>query len=186
MSAPLEMSSEPPHRLSPRRYASAPRHTDVGLRHRKDISIATDPDSTEAPIPNPDMAGLDRLVGTWEITGDAVGEVTYEWMPGRFFLVQRFRLTLFDHTVEGVEIIGHTQAFGESPSTDIHSRAYDNSGNTLDYVYDVTGDMLTIWGGERGAASFFTGRFIDDNTNSGAWVYEGGGGYATTMTRRGS
>ena len=55
--------------------------------------------------------------------------------------------------------------------------------DTLDYVYDITDDVLTIWGGERDSTSYFRGRFTDDDTNTGEWVYEGGGGYATTMTR---
>ena len=137
----------------------------------------------DIPAPNPDLATLERLIGTWQVSGDAVGQVTYEWMPGGFFVLQRYQLTLFGHTVDGIEVIGHAQPFGQQPSPDIHSRAYDNTGNTLDYVYDITDDMLTIWGGERDSTSYFRGRFTDDDTNTGEWVYEGGGGYATTMTR---
>jgi len=136
------------------------------------------------PTPNPDLASLNRLVGTWDIGGDASGRVTYEWLPGGFFLLQHYCLTLFGHTVEGIEVIGHDQPFGQEPSKDIRSRAYDNSGSTLDYVYELEGDVLTIWGGQRGSQSYFSGTFSKDgNTNAGEWVYEGGGGYATTMTR---
>jgi hypothetical protein len=43
---------------------------------------------------------------------------------------------------------------------------------------------LTIWGGERGSKSYFSGTFSEDgNTNSGEWVYEDGGGWATTITQ---
>jgi hypothetical protein len=59
-------------------------------------------------------------------------------------------------------------------------------GDTLDYVYEVEGDSLTIWGGERGSPAYYQGRFSDDGTTcSGAWVYPGGGGYESTMTRVG-
>jgi hypothetical protein len=156
------------------------------IRQRGDKTMTTEPEpaDTPEPAPHPDLANLQRLVGTWQISGGAQGEVTYEWMPGGFFLVQRFRLTLFGHTVEGIEIIGHERPFGQEPSADIRSRAYDNSGSTLDYVYELDGDVLTIWGGDRGSKSFFTGTFSEDgNVNSGEWVYEGGGGYATTMRR---
>ena len=36
----------------------------------------------EAREPSPDLKRLDRLVGTWEISGDTGGTVTYEWMEG--------------------------------------------------------------------------------------------------------
>jgi hypothetical protein len=32
------------------------------------------------------MQALDRLAGTWQISGDATGTVRYRWLPGRFFL----------------------------------------------------------------------------------------------------
>jgi hypothetical protein len=35
-------------------------------------------------------------------------------------------------------------------------------GNTLDYVYEVEGDTLMIWGGERGSPAYYTGRCSDD------------------------
>jgi hypothetical protein len=57
-------------------------------------------------------------------------------------------------------------------------------GNTLDYVYELEGDTLTIWGGEKGSPAYFKGKFSDDgDTQSGEWVYPGGGGYESTMTR---
>ncbi len=45
-----------------------------------------------SPEPNPDLVSLDRLVGTWEMSGDVRGTVTYEWMEGGFFLIQRVDL----------------------------------------------------------------------------------------------
>ena len=61
---------------------------------------------------------------------------------------------------------------------------YDNTGNTLDYVYELEGDTLTIWGGERGSPAYFKGAFSDDgDTVSGGWVYPDDGGYESTMTR---
>ena len=78
---------------------------------------------------------------------------------------------------------GFLQPFGEAPSKEIRSRAYDSSGNTFDYVYELAGDTLTIWGSERGSPAYFTGRFSrDGNTNIGEWFYPGGG-YKSNMTR---
>ena len=148
----------------------------------------TENDSTQTPQqpprPNPDLKSLDRLVGAWEISGGAQGKVTYEWMEGGFFLVQHFDFVHGGHKVKGMEIIGHLQPFGEEPSKDIKSRIYDTVGNTFDYVYELEGDTLTIWGGEKGSPAYYQGQWSDDgNTNSGAWHYPGGGGYESTMTR---
>jgi hypothetical protein len=39
----------------------------------------------QPPLPHPDLKNLDRLVGTWEMSGDVHGRVTFEWMEGGFF-----------------------------------------------------------------------------------------------------
>ncbi|MDQ6772969.1 MAG: hypothetical protein M3024_08275 [Candidatus Dormibacteraeota bacterium] len=138
----------------------------------------------QATGPNLDLRALDRLVGTWSVSGGAEGTVTYEWMEGGFFLIQRFDLTHEGHEVKGVEIIGHLQPFGEESEPELKSRAYDNVGNTLDYVYEMDGETLFIWAGAKGSPAYFKGQFSHDgNTNTGEWFYPGGGGYESTMTR---
>ena len=42
--------------------------------------------------PDPDLRTLERLVGTWQVSGEAEGSVTYEWTPGGFFLLQHVEL----------------------------------------------------------------------------------------------
>jgi hypothetical protein len=135
----------------------------------------------QAPQPAGDLSSLDRLVGTWSVSGEADGTVTYEWTTGRFFLLQHVSLG----GSEGLEVIGHERRYGEQPSEDIRSRYYGFSeGETLDYTYDVTGDTLTIWMSERGSPAFYEGTFSEDgNTLIGAWHYPGGGGYSTVATR---
>lgn len=146
------------------------------------MSTSADEESTVRP--EPDLQALDRLVGTWKLSGDTTGTVSFEWMQGGFFLLQRFDIVLFGHAVTGMEVIGHLRPFGEEPSPEIRTRAYDAKGNTLDYVYEIEGDTLTIWGGEKGSPAYFRGEFSPDGrTNVGAWVYPGGGGYQSTMTR---
>jgi hypothetical protein len=139
----------------------------------------------QPPTPAADLKTLDRLVGRWKVSGpDIDGHVTYEWMEGGFFLIQHVDFVHGGRHIKGMEVIGHLQRFGEAPSRDIVSRFYDSVGNTLDYVYEIEGDTLTIWGGERGSPAYYRGRFsADGNTNAGAWVYPGGGGYESTMTR---
>jgi hypothetical protein len=136
--------------------------------------------SQQPPMPNPDLKPLDKLVGTWKVSGGAQGQVRYEWMAGGFFLIQHVDL----NDNKGIEIIGHEQKFGEAPSADIKSRYYGSSGETFDYVYEIDGDTLTIWGGEKGSPAYYRGTFsADGNTLSGGWVYPGGGGYESTSTR---
>ena len=105
-------------------------------------------------------------------------------MDGGFFLLQHVELEQYGQQFKGIEIIGHLRPFGEPPSPDIHSRFYDNTGNTLDYVYELEGDNLTIWGGEKGSPAYFKGTFSADGTKlAGAWTYPGGGGYEVSSTR---
>jgi hypothetical protein len=106
------------------------------------------------------------------------GQVRYEWMEGGFFLMQH--VDLDDN--KGLEIIGQLRLFGEAPSEDIKSRYYGSMGATFDYVYELDGDTLTIWGGEKGSPAYYRGTFSSDgNTLSGAWVYPGGGYESTSM-----
>lgn len=126
---------------------------------------------------------LDRLAGSWHLSGGIHGTVTYAWMEGKFFLIQHVDLVHDAQTIKGMEIIGQLRPFGEEPSADIHSRFYDTLGNTLDYVYELDGDTLTIWGGAKGSPAYFRGTFsADGNSCVGGWVYPGGG-YESIMTR---
>ncbi len=129
------------------------------------------------------LKALDRLVGTWELSGDSTGTVTYRWMTGGHFLIQEVDVTVFGERAQAIEYIGHLRPFGEAPSADIQSRVYDTKGNTLDYVYELDGDTLTIWGGFKGSPAYFKGTFTDADTNDGAWVYPGGDGYTSIMKR---
>lgn len=146
----------------------------------------TDDASSTSDRPRPDAAlrALDRLVGTWQIGGDADGTVTYRWMAGEFFLIQNGWLDLRGHRNEFTEVIGRERPFGGEPSADIKARTYTAEGDTLDYVYEVDGDTLTIWGGHRGSDSLYTGTFdAAGDVLTGAWSWPGGG-YRTTSTRQ--
>jgi len=124
--------------------------------------------------PNPDIKSLDRLVGTWKMSGDTNGRVTYEWMEGGFFLIQHVDLDQSGQKTKAIEIIGHLRPYGEEPSNDIKSRYYDSNGDTLDYVYELSGVTLMIWFGEKGSQAYYKGQFSEDgNMLSGNWVYPG-------------
>jgi hypothetical protein len=133
--------------------------------------------------PAADLRALGRLVGTWELSGDVGGTVTYEWMEGGFFLIQHIDL---GPEAKGMEVIGHERPLGSEPSTDIKSRFYSGTGDTLDYTYELKGDTLTIWFGERGSPAYYEGTLSEDDSKlSGAWHYPGGGGYQAISTRIG-
>lgn len=99
--------------------------------------------SSTTPGPS-GLETLEPLVGDWVLGEDTAGTVSYAWLPGRQFLVQHFDLVLHRHRVLGLEVIGHHRPFGEEPTPEIWSRAYDDSGNALDYVYELDGGTLTI------------------------------------------
>jgi hypothetical protein len=127
--------------------------------------------------PNAALRSLDRLVGTWEQSGGVQGTVTYEWLEGGYFLLQHVDLLSDGRSIKGLEVIGHERPFMGEPSADIKSRFYSNTGDTLDYVYELEGDTLTIWGGERGSLAYYRGTFgPDGDTLTGAWHYPGSRG----------
>ncbi|MFH8405763.1 hypothetical protein ACH4FX_13440 [Streptomyces sp. NPDC018019] len=130
---------------------------------------------------------MERLAGRWRVDGGAQGAVTYRWLEGGFFLVQEVELAQAGRRITGIEVIGREKPFGApTPGDEIRSRFYDSEGHTFDYVYEIEGDTLTIWGGEKGSPAYFRGTFAaDGNSLSGAWFYPGGGGYDSTMTRAG-
>ena len=139
--------------------------------------------ATNSNNQNPNLNGLNKLIGTWKLGGDTSGTVIYEWMEGGFFLVQHIDMQLFGNNIKSIELIGNWKPFGSEADKTIRSRAYDNAGNTLDYVYELNGDTLTIWGGEKGSPSYFKGKFSKDGKiNTGEWVYPSGG-YKSTMRK---
>ena len=143
----------------------------------------TKPQVVEAPA-DAELRALDRLVGTWRVTGGAQGSVTFRWMEGGHFLLQDVDLEQQGGRTTGIEVIGRERGFGASqPSEAIRSRYYDNHGNTLDYVYELSGSRLTIWGGAKGSPAYYSGTFTDgDAVLTGRWVWPGGG-YESVMTR---
>jgi hypothetical protein len=81
----------------------------------------------ERPKPSAQVKALDRLVGSWLVAGGAEGTVTYEWMAGGFFLLQRVDLEQFGQPITGLEVIGllhpsaNPSAPMSSPGTTTHS-----------------------------------------------------------------
>jgi hypothetical protein len=130
-----------------------------------------------------ELKRLGRLVGTWAVSDGVTGTTSFEWMEGGFFLIQRGDLRHGEDVIRMTELIGREHLFGAEPGTEIKSRVYDTAGHTLDYGYELEGDVLTIWGGFKGSPGYFRGEFdADGNRLTGDWVYPGGG-YHATMVR---
>lgn len=124
-----------------------------------------------------DVSSLDRLVGTWRISGGASGKIRFERMEGGFFLIQHVELEYGGRKIKGVELIGRLHAPGDKPTPEIRSRFYSFlDGLTLDYVYELEGDRLQIWFGPKGSGNYFLGHFnADGDSFHGAWKWPSGG-----------
>ena len=136
----------------------------------------------KAPTPNPGLKALAKLVGTWKVSGDTKGELSYEWMDGGFFLVARGNTEQGGQRTKHVEIIGYDHEAGGAPSDVMTSRLYTDRGDTLSYTHEVDDKGVTTWFGAKGSPSSFKARWVDDDTLSGAWEWPGGG-YKLTLSR---
>jgi hypothetical protein len=125
-------------------------------------------------------------VGTWKESGpESGGDATYEWMEGGFYLIQRFDFSHGGREIRGVEYVG----FDEDTQT-LRSHLMDNGGSNFTYTWDIQGDALTIWFGDKGSDNFFKAKFSEDgNSYTGRWQWPAGegatGGYELTSTRVG-
>jgi hypothetical protein len=136
----------------------------------------SDYDEQAQQMPKPDAAlkRLDKFVGTWEMKGRTLdsqeenvsGRVTYEWLPGGFFLQQRIELNFTNLEIRSLELVGYdpeTQGFS--------SLVYSNmSPVPLPYKWDVQGDELTITVTYGPMDATFKGKFSKDGDSfSGGW-----------------
>lgn len=131
---------------------------------------------------NQALRSLDVLVGTWRVSGTdgaEQGHVTYRWMEGGRFMIQEVDLADDGQGAsKGVEYIGFDTDTGT-----LRSHFFGQSGEILEYTYEVAGDTLTIWFGDPGSPAKFEGAFNPDfAVNTGRWVWPGGG-YASTMVK---
>ena len=100
------------------------------------------------PTPDPALKRLDRFVGSWDMKGrtqgsdvdNVSGRATFEWLPGGFFLQQRFSLDFAGLQIETLELVGYDPETNTFPST-----VYSNLAPTpLPYRWEVGEDALKI------------------------------------------
>lgn len=127
----------------------------------------------QMPTPDPALRALDKFVGTWDLQGhtlesegyDVGGQITFEWLPGGFFLKQTGVINFMGMELQFMEVIGYDPSTQTFPSL-----VYSNvAGEALPYRYEVQGIEVTIRT-EFGGGATYHGTFADDGDSmSGGW-----------------
>jgi hypothetical protein len=128
----------------------------------------------QMPSPDPALKRLDRYVGTWAMEGHLVGsddtnikgQASFSWLPGGFFLEQRFQMDFMGLMIESLELIGFDPDTQSFPST-----VYSNLSPTpLPYRWEVADDAVTITVSYGPLDSTFKGTFHEGGQSfSGGW-----------------
>jgi hypothetical protein len=127
------------------------------------------------PQPDPALRELDFFVGRWSMKGNLVGsdeenivgEATFEWLPGGFFLRQIVNLDFAGlFKVEAEELIGYNPETGRFPSY-----VFSNlSPEPLPYEYEVQDGSMRITVSHGVLDATFTGGLGEDgDTYAGSW-----------------
>ena len=115
-------------------------------------------DSSKASFSAPTAAHgrLEVLTGHWHAEGTFCGEgqnaaeppaagvprtidESYEWLPGKFFVLHRWDAMTGEHEFKGTEIIGYDEA-----KTSYFTRLFDNAGNHPEYRASVDGNVWSL------------------------------------------
>lgn len=135
-----------------------------------------------------ELERLEIFVGTWRTEGEIVTDPSaaplplratdsYEWLPGRHFLLHRVDGRLGDEEVQTLEIIGYDATVGA-----YFTHSYDNHGNVGLYQASLHDRAWSI----TGSSERFTGAFSHDGTTlAGIWErFADGEGWTHWMTIR--
>lgn len=118
---------------------------------------------------NPAIAHLQPLVGDWRIgpaaadSGEMVGQVSFEWLEGGAFLIQRWHTP--DPFPSGVAVIGCDDSTGRCTM-----QYFDSRGVARIYEMSLTDGVWRQWRDAPGFSQRFTGALSDDaNTIRATW-----------------
>jgi hypothetical protein len=125
-----------------------------------------------------DLAALQPLVGEWRMSAvfrdlppsDADARVTFEWLPGQTFLVERWQIPV-PEAPDGIAVIG------ADPESDCNylEHYFDSRGVARVYKMSLENGVWKLW---RESADFspldflqrYSGTFSDDGkTIAGRW-----------------
>jgi ketosteroid isomerase-like protein len=124
------------------------------------------------PTPDPAVARLEPLVGRWRIdaapptdpAAGAAGEVEFEWLGEKAFVVQRWR-TAAPEFPDGEAVIGRAEA-----GDDFVQHYFDSRGVERVYGMSLRDGEWRLWRDAPEFSQRFTGRFSADGTTiTGAW-----------------
>lgn len=160
------------------------------MTQQESASPADDAPGWQPLQADPALRRLDRLVGTWTLTGrtlgaeedDISGQVVIAWLPGGLFLELRGTIEMTGFRGDSLEVVGYDPTADNFPST-----VYSNmDASPARYCWDVQGDVVTHWT----AGSKYSGTFnADGSVLSGGWRPDddtepnAGNAYDATMTK---
>jgi hypothetical protein len=131
-------------------------------------------DAPMMPEPDPALKQLELFVGTWIMEGHLVGSsennikgrTTFRWLPGGFFLEQRFEMDFMGMRIHSLELIGYDPETKTFPST-----VYSNvSPAPLPYRWEVDDGKVTITVSYGPMDATFKGEWSEDGRSfSGGW-----------------
>jgi hypothetical protein len=119
-----------------------------------------------------EIARLGAFIGEWRITpdfafpvdGDVGGRVTFEWMVGEKFLLQRWEVAHPD-APDGLAVIGY-----DADKSTYLQHYFDSRGVARLYVMGLDGAAWTLERDHPGFSQRWTSTFSDDGgTIRGAW-----------------
>ncbi|QVQ49999.1 hypothetical protein J4H86_13530 [Spiractinospora alimapuensis] len=140
---------------------------------------------TPADVPPERYAEIDRLeplVGRWSIETvlpegqepsgqEPAAWTTFEWLSGRFFLVQRWAVDL-PEAPDGIAVIGIEPTSIGGPFTGplFTQRYFDSRGVHRVYAMTLDDGLWRLWRDSPGFAQRFRGEFsADGDSIEGAW-----------------
>jgi hypothetical protein len=137
--------------------------------------VSDDPvQGMQLPQPDPALKRLESYLGTWTLEGHLVGSTennikgrtAFRWLPGGFFLEQRFELDFMGMTIHSLELIGYEPATDTFPST-----VFTNvSPSPLPYRWEVEDRKVKISVSYGPMNSTFAGEFTKDGRSfGGGW-----------------
>lgn len=97
------------------------------------------------------------------VTEKWLSDETFEWLHGRFFVMQRWDAMTGSNPFHGIAIINWDDA-----SQHYMTRSYENHGFIRDYITRVDGDIWTFTGATERARVEFTG---GGNSQNIAWEW---------------
>ena len=124
--------------------------------------------TSDAPRRGPEHDALAAFIGEWHAEGKSyaiaqsktdprgsverwVSDETFEWLPGKFFVLQRWKAMTGENAFDGLAVIGY-----DAERRRYVTRSFENHGFFREYETRVDGDVWTFTGERERARVEFT------------------------------